>query len=187
MKKISFVIISLMVVMTSYAQESIDGSVTQSDAKVVFEKGMSYYLKNDYANAIVYIQKASDMGLPEAVTALGNCYEEGHGVLQDYSKAAECYRKAAEAGYALAQYNLALFYDSGCGVAQDYTQAAKWYQKAAEQGVRDAQTNLGIYYEKGVGVDVDCFKAVDCFKRQQTKMMLQHSIIWLYAMKSVVE
>ncbi len=56
----------------------------------IFEKG-----GNNDTNAISVIERAADVGSPEALALLGRCYEKGVGVKQDTILAAEEYLRAA--------------------------------------------------------------------------------------------
>ena len=65
-----------------------------------------YIQMNDYANALIYYEKAAEQGYAEAQYSLGYIYETGRIVEQSYEKAMELYQKAASQGYASAKMKL---------------------------------------------------------------------------------
>lgn len=108
-----------------------------------FNLGMMYYagtgVPQDYQQAKVWFQKASEQGFAGAQYNLGLMFAKGEGVTQDYQQALVWWQKAAEQGYAWAQYNLGLMYGRGQGVKQDYVQSHKWLRIAAVSGLENAK------------------------------------------------
>jgi len=111
----------------------------------------------DYAQAVVWFQKAAEQGDAKAQAVIGlmvqtvaeqgdaraqaiigSMYEEGRGVPQDSAQAVAWYRKGAEQGYAGAQFNLGVMYATGQGVSRDDAQAYMWLNLAADQGHESA-------------------------------------------------
>lgn len=129
--------------------------------------GEAYLEEQDYAQAVLWLEKAVEKKEPKVYYLLGNCYENGYGVERDVRRACEFYslagndaqaRKAmlrlAESGNAFAQLKLgiSLFHSDAQGEEeeQENRQAAVWLQKAAEQGDAEAQYRLGrLHYETG--------------------------------------
>jgi len=109
-------------------------------------------VKEDFAEAAKWYQRAADAGVVPAEYRLANLYEKGSGVARDSSKAKALYLKAAEAGNASAIHNLAVLLASGRDGAPDFAEAAKWFEKAANFGVRDSQFNLAVLFARGNGV-----------------------------------
>ena len=93
----------------------------------MFNLGLQYEhgqgVRQDYAKAREWYQKAADAGDRSAMNNLGMLYYGGNGVAQDYSKAREYFQKAADAGGIDAMYDLGVLYTKGQGVAQDYAKA----------------------------------------------------------------
>ncbi len=106
----------------------------------------------------------AERGDPMYQTLLGNCYNNGKGVVKDLKEAARLYRLAADQGHFPAQYFLGSCYEKGKGVVKDLEQAASLYRLAADQGHTSAQYNLGCCYEKGKGVDKDLKEAVSLYR-----------------------
>ena len=142
---------------------ALNGDVeAQSRLGYIYENGL-YSVKQDYAKAAEWYEKAAKQGHMLAQANLSNIYYAGRGVKQDYAKAFEWVEKAAKQGDAISQYNLGIMYDQGQGVRQDYVKAREWYEKAAAQGDVNAQFNLGIMYATGEGVEQDYVKAKEWF------------------------
>ena len=142
-------------------------SVTQNYHNVweLYNKGMTYYNKRDYTEAVKYFKQAAEEGYADAQYMLGICYLTGHGVTQDYNEVVKWYRKAAEQGNADAQNGLGSCYYTGHGVTQNYNEAVKWYRKAAEQGSAGGQWSLGLCYQYGYGVTKNIDTAVEWYRK----------------------
>jgi len=113
------------------------------------------YSANDFSEAFIWCQRASDSKLAWAQYNLGLMYRKGEGVEPNDAEAAHWYRLAAAQDYPQAQQKLADLYYLGEGVPRSYVQAASWYLKAAEQGNAEAQFQLGHLYNMGLGVEHD--------------------------------
>lgn len=116
MKKSGFIIVLILIIRTSFAQdfESTLAKAKQGDA--------------------------------DAQNGIGIMYEKGNGVDENHEKAAYWYEKSAELGDAVAQFNIGVMYDVGSGVAKSRKKAIYWYKKSAEQGYAAAQENLLLMY-----------------------------------------
>jgi TPR repeat protein len=111
-----------------------------TEAEGWYKKGHSYFVSDNYVEAVKWYRKAAERNNADAQNALGICYNYGDGVPQDYAEALRWYRSAAEQGHARAQNNLGNFYyQHGLGLEKDFAEAVKWYRKAAEQGHWAAQ------------------------------------------------
>ena len=122
-------------------------------------------VRQDYAEALKWIQKAVDQNNAFAQRQLGYLYEMGQGVRQDFAEAVRWYRKSAEQGDAVGQANLGNMYRSGHGVSQDYAEALKWIQKSTAQNNAVGQRQLGYLYERGQGVQQDYVEAVKWYRK----------------------
>jgi len=112
----------------------------------------------DYKIAFQLIEKAAEMGNPEAQCRLGKCYEKGYGVKQNHKAVEMWYTKAANQEYLKAFLYFAEFYAS---IWCEEALAVEWYTKAAERGDAYAQYMLGYYYRYGMMIDRDDSKAVE--------------------------
>ena len=94
------------------------------------------------AKAKLYRFRAVELNDAEAQVRLGDCYDNGTGVVTSHIEAVRWYRKAAEQGYAEAQFHLGYCYYAGYGVKRNEEEASKWYRLAVEQGHAEAFSNL---------------------------------------------
>lgn len=116
-----------------------------------YELGLKYEQgeesEQDWAKVVRCYEKAAEQGYAAAQCSLGECYYNGHGVVENRRIAAEWHIKAAEQGYAKSQLILGECYETGMGVDENQTLALAWYTKAAESGQVKAQCWLGKYYD----------------------------------------
>ena len=148
------------------AQMQPDETSAASELNLGLAYAKSEGVRQDFAEAARWYERAANQGLAEAQHNLGLLYYQGQGVPQDYVAAASWFRKAAEQGYAPAQDSLGDCYEEGRCIQQDYAQAAIWYRKAAEQGYAPAQNSLGYWcYEHGRGIQQDYAQAAIWFRK----------------------
>ena len=113
-------------------------------------------VKQDFAQAAAWYQRAATQGLAAAQYRLAALYERGIGVTADQARAKAWYKRAAEQGNLKAMHNLAvLSAGSSEGATADYATAGRWFGEAAAHGLADSQYNLGILHENGLGVAKD--------------------------------
>jgi TPR repeat protein len=91
-------------------------------------------LDNRPEEAVLWLARAAESGLPDAQNLLGALHGAGQGVPRDPAEAARWYRLAAEAGLPDAQYRLGRALSEGDGVPRDEAEGAEWLRKAAEAG-----------------------------------------------------
>jgi len=78
--------------------------------------GNIHYVRNVYEQAVAWLTKGAEAGLPPAMRSLGRCLEEGKGVAPpDYLAAVDWYRRAADAGNGEAACALSNLYTFGRG------------------------------------------------------------------------
>ena len=115
----------------------------QGDAKTQNKLGGLYYrgqgVRQDYATARQWYEKAAAQGYALAQFNIGSLYHFGQGVPKDDAQARQWYEKAAAQGDAYAQFSLGALYLSGEGVPKDYVRAYKWLNLAASHSTSDAQ------------------------------------------------
>ena len=174
--RILIVLGSASIGLSSTAGENVTSAAEQGDPEAQFRLGRAYQfgeeggggiagIPADHDQAMTWIRKAADRGLPQAQYWLSQYWRGEHGqyakeVLPDQAKALAWLRRAAEQGHPHSQFRLGeAFYDGDQGVIRDYAKAVTWYRKAAEQGHSLAQTSLSTCYWFGEGVSRDAVQA----------------------------
>lgn len=117
--------------------------------------GTGKYLPEDPAQERLWMQKAADNGVTDAMYELGNDFYNGYGGPQDRPLAAQWYRAAAERGVVDCQFNLAFMYENGNGVPKDLVEAYKWYRIASNSGDQEAGGDAKAIGDKLPPVDRD--------------------------------
>jgi TPR repeat protein len=154
-----------------------------AEAEGWYRKGHSYFVSENYTEAVKWYRKAAEQNNADAQNALGVCYHNGDGVPQDYAEALKWYRSAAEQGHARAQNNLGdFYYQNGLGLEKDYAEAVQWFRKAAEQRHWAAQFQLAECYSQGHGVAKDDAEAVQWYRKaaEQGSVIAQSRLAWCY-------
>jgi hypothetical protein len=132
------------IVLTSLAQTMSPLAIylekaEQGDAGAQFWLGVAYEsgrgVKQDFAQAIKWLQKSAKQGNPDADFLLGQMYEDAEGFSRDYVKASEWYRVACEhrpdhGGAGQGCNNLGLLYLDGNGVKRNIIEAYKYFKIA---------------------------------------------------------
>ena len=111
-----------------------------------FEVGRFYregYLSApDYAQAMVWFNRAAAAGYGPADHYLGAMYELGQGVPVDLAQARSHYQRAAELGVSGAIQKMGELYRDGQGVPADPVAAYMWFSIGAKMGAADSQGSL---------------------------------------------
>jgi TPR repeat protein len=115
-----------------------------------FERAMDLQLglksstPQDQQEVIRLLTQAAELGHPEALIALAECYHEGKGVAQNDLEAFTYYKKAALFGHPEGIFQVSYHYLLGQGVPQDNIQAIKWFNEAKQfsEPVKKAPTPL---------------------------------------------
>ena len=116
-------------------------------------------IKQDFAQAASWYQRAAAQGMASAQYRLAALYERGLGLKADPQRARLWYKRAAEQGSVKAMHNLAVLSASRDQGSADYPTAVQWFGEAAERGLSDSQYNLAVLYESGLGVPKDLVAA----------------------------
>lgn len=140
------------------------------DARAEFNLGVSYYygngVKQDYAEALKWYQKAAEHGNERAQYNLASLYADGLGTTRDAAKAAQWYAKAAEKGDVASHLALARIYSYGGNNLQpDYAKAYKYYEEASLKGSDEAEFNVGGMCLFGAGTEQNVPKAVEIYTK----------------------
>jgi TPR repeat protein len=96
--------------------------------------------------ALMYFNKAAELGHTAAYIDIGFAYQQGNGVSQDFDKAHKYFVLAYESNDAriqpIAAYAIGGLYLNGLSVKKSKNKAREWYQKSANLGYVDAKTIL---------------------------------------------
>jgi len=142
------------------------GAVVNAEHPVaMYNLGVQYWNKKDYALAIACWRKAADAGVSRAMFSIGAVYLGGDVLAKDTDQAMAWFRKAAEAGEVDAMYDIGSMYYGGEGVSTNYTEAMKWFRKAAGAGNSGAMYDIGAMYDNGQGVSRDEDQAREWMRR----------------------
>ena len=120
-------------------------------------------IKQDYARAMPWYQKAADAGNPAACHRIALLYAKGLGVAQDNTEIIHWLQRGADLGDPAASYDLGRAYQQGSAVPLDLQKAIKLYRDAALYNNTSAMFALGNLYNEGKGVTLDRQKALVWF------------------------
>ncbi|MBQ7365189.1 MAG: toll/interleukin-1 receptor domain-containing protein [Clostridia bacterium] len=106
--------------------------------------GRGYGLPMNVEKAIDFLETdcKREEPSPEALNALGYCYEKGYGVKKNREKAKSLYTRAAQSGFGPAYYNLGYGYEFAVWDCVDYEKAKYCYAKAIESCPLEAKEAL---------------------------------------------
>lgn len=124
----------------THYQEAASHGDPEAQYKLAISFAIGISVSQNYAEAIKWLQKASDQNYGKALYSLGKSYALGAGVNRCYETAITLYLKAANKGIAEAQYNLAYCYANGRGIPQDYLTACMWANIANLNGITVAKS-----------------------------------------------
>lgn len=99
------------------------------------------------------IQESAKKKDPEALNALGYCYELGLGTTINLAEAMRWYKRGAAAGNADAMHNVASLYVTGDGVPKDPKQVLHWSMRACDAGDPRSCASVASAYALGEGAE----------------------------------
>ena len=132
------------------------------EADEIYTLAMAHYygvgVKQDDQKAVALLEQAAELGQPDAMRKLGDCYRYSRGVDRSrelselwYRKALACCEQAAQTGDANAMIKAGDVLRALS--SYDYTlqdlkdQALAWYLKAAEAGSAEGMCLAGVWFE----------------------------------------
>jgi len=158
------------------------------------EKGIEAFKNRDYRQAVVYLQKESDIGNAAASYNLGQMYLYGSGVNQDYIKAQHYFEKTCSGNEVLGCAKLGMMYATGLGIPKDIIKAKTLLKKSCLSGDKkscDAYDDIdkgSAAYLKGVDAISrnDMKKAFLYLEKaaKQGESIAQYNLASLYLQKS---
>ena len=105
----------------------------QEDPEDLYQKGLSAYNIQNYAEAVKWFREAAERRHAGAANFLGYCYHKGVGVAKNIDEAVRWYYQSTLYGNVNAWYNLGVCYETGQGVTRNYAEAARCYRKAGKE------------------------------------------------------
>jgi len=158
---------------TDKARFSVSGKSplleVQSTAEL-FQTGVTAFQNGHKKKAFLLMQRASELGHPDAMFNLAYLYEKGIGTSQDYGKSMHWYRSAAKAGSAMAMLNIGALYENANGVKRDYKKATRWYYKAGSAFVRQGNEKGAVF-----AYNTLLQEAPDSHMRKQLQWKIKHA------------
>lgn len=128
----------------------------------------SYYtygqngVKRDLTKAIELMQKASELGCPEAFACLGNMYANGTGVPRNIKKARHYFGLGAIGGNLDSRHNLACLEED----AGNFERAYKHYLIAAKAGDGGCLKDVKKGFEEGFVTKEEYKEALQAYQKQ---------------------
>ncbi len=125
--------------------EQAEAGQQEFDRAMNLQLGLKEVNPNDQIEVIRLLTQAAELGHPDALVALAECYHQGKGVTQNDLDAFTYYKKAALFGHPEGIFQVSYRYLLGQGVPQDSEQAIKWLNQAkqiAELAKKTDKTNL---------------------------------------------
>jgi TPR repeat protein/Tfp pilus assembly protein PilF len=105
--------------------------------------------ETSHSNAISFLSRAAEAGLPTALFVLGEVSLNGWCTPRDAPAAANYFRRAAEKGHRTAQNRWGMALLKGLGTSADPIEGETWLRRAALSGDPVAATSVGDLYAKG--------------------------------------
>lgn len=133
--------------------------------------GDVYQAQGDFKNSVLYYEKGIAAGNLTSYVKMGQCYEEGLGVVLNSPKAFELYKYAADHNSVMGYRAVAHCYMEGIGVEPNGVEAINWLLHAVEAGDVNSMYYIGNIYENGAtGVAADAKKAQEWYAKAAKSM-----------------
>jgi TPR repeat protein len=126
------------------------------NTKANFELGKIYAKENkpeSMALAVLYLEKAAQLGNSDAWTELGNLFYKTDLQYQDFAKSFNYFKKGADLGNNDCIAMLGYLLHKGLNKQQDYAKAFEYFEKAAQHDNPMALYFMGLQYRNGYGVE----------------------------------
>jgi len=148
--------------MSTFNIEQVRSRAEAGNAQAQFLLSQLCLRDNDLPGMIHWLREASTNNVPEAIGALGHCFEKGRGVSQDMAAAMDHYERAIAAGSKHAAYHKAeLLYKSRVG-AENTAAVYELLISAADAGIVPALRVIGYLMLQD---DTRCDLARECLRR----------------------
>jgi TPR repeat protein len=115
--------------------------------------------------AYEWANRAAQTSYAPGLFELGQCYENGIGVVRDIKRAAQLYETSSNAGFGYAAYCLGLMFDDDGLGEKNYEYALHWFGNADALGEHTATYEIAQWYEHGEKVKNDNALAVRMYEK----------------------
>ncbi|KAI9489918.1 hypothetical protein BDB00DRAFT_875886 [Zychaea mexicana] len=115
------------------ALQHFEQAALQQDRDAMFQLA-NLFLDLDASDAVQWMDRAAQLGSPDALRELGKLYYAGRIVDQDFERAFDLFLRAAQLDDADAAMLVGKFYEHGITMAADLDQARYWYELAIQAG-----------------------------------------------------
>ena len=132
--------------MNSTPEPALLEAAKAGDPQAQTRVGIGFFSSGQHADALPWLERASQQDFPEACNLLGLMYLNGIGVPQRPAVAAGYLQRAAERGLKEACYTLGNLMFNGIGVAMDEARASDLLLRAAELHHLPALRTLGLLH-----------------------------------------
>ena len=136
------------------------------DAQAQYEVGLAYASGSGVpvleTETALWMKKAAQGGLPDALIRMGELLLDGEGVERDPAEALRLFSKAANEGDPRGQYYKGICCLYGYGLMKDPEMAVRYLHAATDMGYAPALYRLGLLYRDGIGTKANWHKAVSC-------------------------
>lgn len=136
-----------------------------NEVRMYWSEALINQVENRCEEAIKWLTRPVEDGLPQALKLMGDLYMIGLGTEKDSQKGFSLYKQSAEGGYALGQSKLGDCYKYGLGTEENIIAAAEWYSKAADQGDCEAMQELAELLLDGEGIERNEERGIELLKK----------------------
>lgn len=188
-----FLLVVLALVVGAIVVAAVFGALGQyrqelKDPDAVYDLGMSCFERGKHNAAMIYFQRAAQMGHAGATYFIGLMHITGRGVEQNSAEAFRWYQLAAERGLVDAQCDLAELYQEGIGVDVDLTGAYHYYRLAADQGFDAAVAKAKEFEDVAANPELACeYSAEDVRAMRIAVTTHHHNLGTMEGLKRAVE
>lgn len=134
--------------------------------------------QGNHSEAREWFQAAATQGMPEAMLAMGRCFEKGLGVPESQQEMFAWYLRAADAGNAEGQYRAGNCLRDGLGCKQDTVAAERLLRLAAEAGQAKAWYVLALMFLNKEIASSDANAEARHAMRQSAELGEPHAMEW---------
>ncbi|KAG2220030.1 hypothetical protein INT45_012206 [Circinella minor] len=154
------------------ALQHFEQAAKQQDRDAMFQLA-NLFFDLDPSDAIQWMDRAAQLGSPDALRELGKLYYTGQMVEQDFERAFDLFLQAAQLDDSDAAMLVGKFYEHGISIPSDSDQARYWYELAIQAGHGYvAELTLGLLLHRSSVSSDDNENEIE--NQEETQEDLQH-------------